>query len=270
MTALNIGVLGCAGRMGQEVCRQVLSSEELNLSAGVVSPQSRFVGADIGLILHRSEIGLKAIGDATEAIKNADVLIEFTSPLATMSYVHLAARYQKPILVGTTGLNDEQKQQIFKISKEIPLLLAANTSLGANLLSYLTELVAKTLDERFDIEISEKHHRLKKDAPSGTAIALGEAAARGRSTKLSQVAKYYRFGDAGVRKEGEIGFCVSRGGRIVGEHSVSFLGDVEEITLSHTCSDRRVFASGAVSAACWLTNQKAGFYTMRDVLNLNF
>jgi len=240
---MKIGILGADGRMGQIIAREILSKQypaELGASAG-------------------------RNGDKESAFRACDVIIDFTSAKAAPEHAALAAKYKKPLVVGTTGLGAEEEAALAAAAQKSPILYAANMSLGVNLLLALVEQAALMLGPAFDIEIFEAHHRNKIDAPSGTALALGHAAATGRGVKLKDVMILDRDGK---RKEGGIGISVFRGGDIVGEHTVTFAGLGERLDLTHKASDRALFAKGAIKAALWLKGQPPGLYSMQDVLGI--
>ncbi|HZH25771.1 MAG TPA: 4-hydroxy-tetrahydrodipicolinate reductase [Azospirillaceae bacterium] len=266
---MRVAVLGCAGRMGRMLVRAISEAPDgLVLAGGTVRSGGAGAGQDIGAIAGLPPLGLAATDDATALFAKADVAIDFTSPDATLAHVRLAAQAQVPMVVGTTGLDAGQRALVEQASRHVPIVLAANTSLGVTLLAALVEQAARTLDPGFDIEIVEMHHRRKVDAPSGTALALGAAAAAGRGVDPGQAAVRARDGLTGPRREGDIGYAVLRGGDVVGEHTVVFAGDGERIELTHKAGDRMVFARGALRAARWVRRQAPGLYSMRDVLGV--
>jgi 4-hydroxy-tetrahydrodipicolinate reductase len=266
---MRIGVLGCAGRMGRAVIGQVLAAEGCTLSGGVDRPDHPALGQDLGTLAGEDPVGMTVSDDAPALIENADVVIEFSAPDATAAHVALAAACGAGHVIGTTGLSEAQEQAIRAAARRTPIMRAANMSLGVNLLIDLTERVARALGpEAFDIEVLEMHHRHKVDAPSGTALALGQAAARGRGVDLTGVADRGRDGLTGARKTGAIGFAALRGGDVVGDHVVIFAGTGERIELAHRATDRRIYAQGAVTAARWLDGRPPGLYGMADVLGL--
>jgi 4-hydroxy-tetrahydrodipicolinate reductase len=266
---IRIGVIGCGGRMGRLLLRTVLDDPSCRLSGGVEQSRGPDLGQDLGRLAGLEPIGLKAIGDARMLVEESDAVIEFTTPEATVHHAGLAAAAGRAHVIGTTGLSETQKAAIRRASERAPIVLAANMSLGVTLLSALVEDVARSLDADWDIEILEMHHRQKVDAPSGTALALGEAAARGRGASLERLAVRARDGITGARKPGEIGFAALRGGDVVGEHRVLFAGLGERIELAHVATDRAIFARGAVKAALWGKDKKPGLYSMADVLGLS-
>jgi 4-hydroxy-tetrahydrodipicolinate reductase len=240
---LQIAVFGASGRMGRAVIAAVEASPEVAVKGTTASS-----------------------GDPAAALRGADVAIEFALPQATAASLAACVAAKRPLVIGTTGHDEAQRAQIAAAARDIAIVMAPNMSLGVNLLLKLVELTAGKLDESYDIEIFEAHHRNKKDAPSGTALALGAAAAAGRGTKLSEVAEYARNGAGAVRPRGAIGFQVFRGGDVVGDHTVTFAGAGERIELTHRAGDRMAFARGAVQAARWLVGRPPGLYSMQDVL----
>ena len=255
---VKVAVIGAAGRMGREVCRAALETEGIELVGGAVEPGVPELGADLGELCGFGTTGIPATEDPPES---AEVLIEFTTPDATLT--HLS--YGKPHVIGTTGLSEEQKREIEKAAASVPVVLAPNMSAGVNLLrEVVRELSGKLTD--YDIEVVEAHHRNKKDAPSGTALLLARAAAEGRGRDLEDVAVYGREGVA-PRQDGEIGIHALRGGAVVGEHRVTFYGLGEEVEVVHRALSRRTFADGALRAAKFAAEASPGLYSMRDVLD---
>lgn len=266
---MKIGVLGCAGRMGRAIIKEVVASDGCVLAGGTERVGHPEIGRDLGTLAGLDDLGMAVSEDANALIARADTVIEFSTIEATVRHAAIAAEHGTAHVIGTTGLDDEARNQIVDAAARTRLVWAANMSLGVNLLLGLTERVAKSLGpEAFDIEIVEIHHRHKIDAPSGTALALGEAAARGRGVALDDVADRGRDGVTGARKTGGIGFAALRGGDVVGDHSVVFAGLGERIELTHKAADRRIYARGAVHAARWLKDRPAGLYDMTDVLGL--
>jgi 4-hydroxy-tetrahydrodipicolinate reductase len=256
-----IGVLGAGGRMGAMIIREILSGQYgVGLGAAVERDGSPKIGSDAGN-------GIKITADKNAAFKDCDVLIDFSSPEATMEHVALAQQHHKPLVVGTTGLGKAQETALVEAAKKTAIFYTANMSLGVNLLMSLVEQAAAKLNAGFDIEIFEAHHKHKVDAPSGTALALARSAAKGRGVKLEEVMVAHTP-TSGARKEGTIGMSVFRGGDVVGEHTVTFAGLGERVELTHRATDRAIFAKGSVKAAIWLTGKPAGLYSMRDLLGL--
>lgn len=264
-----IGIIGAAGRMGQMNIRQVTETEGCIISGATEGPGNPALGKDAGELAGVGALGVALTDDAAAMIANVDAVIDFTVPEATVETARLAAQAGAALIAGTTGLTPEQEEEIVKAARHIPVVRAANMSVGVTLLAALTEQVASTLGIDYDIEILEMHHRHKVDAPSGTALALGEAAARGRKVVLGDVKQAVRDGYTGARTPGDIGFATLRGGDIAGEHEVIFAADGERVILSHKASSRQVFAVGAVRAALWTHNQPPGLYNMRNVLGFD-
>ena len=247
---------------------EVAATPGCKLSGGVDAPSSRELGKDIGDLAGIGAVGLAAGSDLAALFGASDVVIEFSTPEATLAHVALAAQARKPLVIGTTGLDEKGHQALEAAAKTAPILWAPNMSLGVNWLLALVEQTARRLGEDYDIEILEMHHRHKVDAPSGTALALGKAAAAGRQIDLAAKSQRVRDGITGARTRGDIGFATLRGGDNAGEHRVLFAADGEMIELAHRATSRRVFARGAVAAAQWLAGQKPGLYAMKDVLGI--
>ena len=253
-----VAIIGAAGRMGRELCRAALETEGIEPAGGTEGPNSSELGADLGELCGAGKIGVVATEVPPE---DAEVLIEFTTPEATVE--HLS--YKRPTVIGTTGLSEEQRMEVEKAAKSVPIVLAPNMSVGVNLLrEVVRDLSAKLAG--YDVEVVEAHHRNKKDAPSGTALLLARATAEGRGQDLGEVAVYGREG-VSPRKEGEIGVHALRGGAVVGEHRLIFYGLGEEVEVVHRALSRRTFADGALRAAKFLAGAKPGLYSMRDVLD---
>ncbi len=264
-----IGIVGCAGRMGQMLMRETLEGEGVSLAGGSEWSGSAALGRDIGELLGRGPLGQVVGGDARALFEASDVIIDFTTPAATLEHVALAAALGKPLVIGTTGLTPEQSARIDAAARSAAMVWAPNFSVGVNLLMALTRKVAATLDDSYDIEIVEMHHRHKVDAPSGTALGLGRAAAAGRQVALEEVWVKERDGQTGPRRSGSIGFATLRGGDVVGDHTVLFAAEGERLELTHKASSRAVFAKGAIRAARWAAGRAAGLYDMTDVLGLS-
>jgi len=266
---LNIVIPGCSGRMGQMLVREVLDTEGAALHAVTERPGHPWVGQDIGAATGLGrDLGIVVGGDPLEAVLGAHAMIDFTTPEATVAHAALAAQAKLVHVIGTTGLAPEHLARLSAAARHAVLVRAGNMSLGVNLLTIITERVARALDADFDIEIVEAHHNRKVDAPSGTALMLGEAAATGRGVSLDDVSDRARDGITGARERGDIGFHAIRGGDVVGEHDVIFAADGERIVLRHLATDRRIFARGALKAALWGRGRKPGEYAMIDVLGL--
>lgn len=266
MSQIRIAIAGASGRMGAALLKAIASHENVRLVAAFVRPQSQWLGKEVGQALGLGNVGIyySAIDKSLEC----DALIDFTNPEYTIELSHLCAQKGIAHIIGTTGLTDAQTQTIAHNAQKSAVVLSGNMSLGVNLLAALTQKVAQTLDVNFDIEIVETHHNQKVDAPSGTALLLGQAAAKGRGISLAGNTERGRDGITGARKAGAIGFASLRGGTVVGEHTVLFAGPMERIELTHKAEDRSIFAKGALHAAIWASRQKANLYDMQDVLNL--
>ncbi|MCQ2914660.1 MAG: 4-hydroxy-tetrahydrodipicolinate reductase [Alphaproteobacteria bacterium] len=254
---MKVGVVGCGGRMGQLLCAQIKKAEE-ELVGGTEIEGSPLIGTRLGdgiVYDHIRDLYLKA-----------DVVVDFSVPQVSVDNAKVAAELGKALVIGTTGLSAEQQQVIQECSQKAPIVFAPNMSLGVSLLMNLVQKAAEILDEDYDIEIVEMHHRYKKDAPSGTALAFGKAAAAGRKVSLEKAAKLGRMGTNNPRQTGEIGFASLRGGDVAGDHTIVFAGEGERVELTHKASSRLVFAKGAVRAIKWIYGKPAGLYSMQDVL----
>lgn len=263
-----IVVTGASGRMGRMLINVVNESDKARLVGAVEREGHDWVGQDLGEALGGAATGVKVTDDPLEAFASAQAILDFTAPDATLAYAELAAQARAVHVIGTTGMTEEQLAQLEPASRHAVIVQAGNMSLGVNLLTGLTRKIAAALDEDFDIEVVEAHHHHKVDAPSGTALMLGEAAAEGRGVRLSDVADRGRDGITGARKRGDIGFTAIRGGDIVGEHDVIFAGAGERIIIRHVATDRGIFARGALRAALWGQDKSPGRYDMSDVLGL--
>jgi 4-hydroxy-tetrahydrodipicolinate reductase len=263
-----IVVTGASGRMGQMLIRTILASDKARLVGCVERPGTDWIGRDAGEAMGGAAIGVVVTDDPLEAFARAQAVIDFTAPAATVQFAALAAQARAVHVIGTTGLEPEHLRAISLAAHHAVIVRAGNMSLGLNLLVRMTRLVAEALDADWDIEVVEAHHRMKVDAPSGTALMLGEAAAAGRGVALDAVRDAGRDGITGARTRGDIGFAAVRGGDIVGEHDVMFAGEGERIVLRHVATDRAIFARGALRAALWGQSQKPGEYDMMDVLGL--
>ncbi len=266
---MKIGIAGCAGRMGRMLVQTVLATDGCALAGGTEQPGRPAVGRDVTGLAGGEESGL-IVGDSSSALfEISDAVIDFTGPDATVIHAVLAAETGTALVVVTTGLTSNHMEALTVAGARAPVVQAANMSVGVNLLLGLTRQAAGLLGDDYDIEIVEMHHRHKVDAPSGTALALGAAAAEGRGVDLDTVAQKVRDGHTGPRKRGDIGFATLRGGDVVGDHSVIFAAEGERIELTHKAASRAVFARGAVRAALWIQGKEPGLYSMRDVLGLD-
>lgn len=265
---LRVAILGATGRMGQTLIRLLADTDDLVLSGAVTEPGHAALGRDAAANAGLPGAGVMLVDDPDTALAGCAVAIDFTLPAATAANAAACARCGVALVMGTTGLGPAEEQVLDKVSSKIPVVYGRNMSVGVNLLTELVRTAARTLGVDYDIEITEAHHRRKVDAPSGTALQLGEAAAAGRGRDFGEVARYARHGKTGERDSGSIGFAVIRAGNIVGDHSVMFAADEEIIELGHRALDRAVFARGALRAARWAAGRAPGRYSMRDVLNL--
>ena len=269
MPDMKIGVVGAAGRMGGTVVRQVTETEGCVVAAASEIPDSDAVGRDAGELAGIGPLGVKVIDDAAALFDQVDAVIEFSVPEATTAHARRAAAAGCIHIIGTTGLTPDQEEVLREAGEKTPIMYAPNMSLAVNILFALTRQVAGMLEDDFDIEIVEMHHRHKVDAPSGTALGLGRAAAEGRCVVLDDVGVLSREGQTGERRRGDIGFATLRGGDVTGDHTVVFAADGERLELTHKSSSRQIFSRGAVRAALWARDQKPNFYTMFDVLGLS-
>ena len=266
---LKLGILGADGRMGAAVIRAVAETDNLQLGAALTAPSSPGLGKDAGALSEIDANGIILTDDVQAGLNACDVLIDFSAPKAALKAADILSNKNtrcRAMVSGTTGFTEAENAKFDAASKELALLRAGNFSPGVTALSVLVELAAEKLGPGWDIEVLEMHHRHKVDAPSGTALLLGEAAAKGRGLNLKDAQVLSREGQTGARHESDIGFAVLRGGGVIGRHDVKLANEREMITLSHDAFDRSVFARGAVSAAIWLAEQKSGRYSMRDVL----
>ncbi|CAE6941472.1 4-hydroxy-tetrahydrodipicolinate reductase [Pseudomonas marincola] len=264
-----IAVMGAAGRMGKTLIEAVQQAQGVTLSAAVDRPDSSLVGADVGELAALGKIGVQLSGDLNSVLNDFDVLIDFTHPTVTLKNLEICRQAGKAMVIGTTGFSVEEKQLLSDAGKQIPIVFAANFSVGVNLCLKLLDTAARVLGDDVDIEIIEAHHRHKVDAPSGTAVRMGEVVANALGRDLQKVAVYGREGQTGARERETIGFATVRAGDVVGDHTVLFAADGERVEITHKASSRMTFAKGAVRAASWLQGQPAKLYDMQDVLELN-
>ena len=269
MADMKIGVVGCAGRMGRMLVREAHETAGCEVAGGIEAPGAVALGEDIGALAGLAPLGLTAGSDARALFAAVDAVLEFTTPEATAAHAALAAETGCVHVVGTTGLTTEHEAALGDAARRTAVVWAPNMSLGVNLLLRLTEQVAAALGDDYDIEITEIHHRYKADAPSGTALALGRAAAKGRGVDLDDVGVRGRDGVGAPRRRGDIGFSALRGGDIVGEHTVILAADGERLELAHRATSRQIYARGAVRAALWARDKPPGLYGMADVLGLS-
>ena len=263
-----IVVTGASGRMGQMLIKTIVASDKCMLVGAVERAGHDWVGQDVGTAMGGTPLGVAVSDDALESFSKAQAVIDFTAPAATIAFAEITAQARCVHVIGTTGFEEADLEKLAAAGRHATIVRAGNMSLGVNLLVKMTRMVAEALDADYDIEIVEAHHNKKVDAPSGTALMLGEAAAEGRGVTLADVRDSGRDGITGARRRGDIGFSAIRGGDIVGEHDVIFAGEGERITLRHMASDRALFAKGALKAALWGQGKKPGEYDMLDVLGL--
>jgi len=263
-----IAIAGAAGRMGKALIEATQKNSDASLAGAIVRPTSTLVGVDAGEFGGVGKLDVKIVGDIEQTIQNFDVLIDFSSPAATLANVKICAAHNKPIVVGTTGFSDSEKAELLSYQTQIPVLLSANFSTGVNLCFKLLDMAARVLGDEYDVEVYEAHHRHKVDSPSGTAVRMGEVLANALERDLKQVAVYGREGQIGPRPRDTIGFATVRGGDVVGDHTVMFMADGERVEITHKASSRLAFANGAVRAAVWLKKQKTGLFDMQDALGL--
>jgi len=266
--AIRIAVVGASGRMGRQLIQAVDENPASVLSGVTERPGHDWIGQDLGNCLGAVARGITVADDPLEVFATAQAVLEFTGPAATVAHAGIAAQARLVHVIGTTGMQNDDLDKIRAAARHATIVRAGNMSLGVNLLTELTRKVASALDEDFDIEIVETHHNQKVDAPSGTALMLGEAAAEGRGQPLDEVRDAAREGITGARKRGQIGFAALRGGDVVGEHDVIFAGAGERLILRHIATDRMLFARGAVKAALWGQGKPPGEYSMLDVLGI--
>jgi 4-hydroxy-tetrahydrodipicolinate reductase len=265
---MRVAIIGAAGRMGKVLIEAVCGTEGLELGAAVVEPESSLVGADAGDMIGIGKTGVKLAGSLDAVVNDFDVLIDFTFPDLTLANAGFCEANNKMLVIGTTGMSDSEKDQLALIAESVPIVFAPNMSVGVNVVLNLLRTAAATLGDDYDVEIIEAHHRHKKDAPSGTALRMGEVVADALGRDLKACAVYGREGFTGERTRKEIGFETIRAGDVVGDHTVLFATEGERIEITHKASSRMTFAKGAMRAALWLNARPAGLYDMQDVLAL--
>lgn len=264
------GVFGASGRMGQAILAASLSDGNFDIVTAITSPENKLNRQPVADSIQGLNSGLAYKSDPTaDDMSEADVIIDFTIASSASQNIQLAVEAQKPLVIGTSGLSDENRAELAEAAKVIPVVHAPNTSLGITMMKVLAEKAAKALDMSFDIEIHEAHHRSKVDAPSGTANMVIESLAAARGQTAKDVANYHRHGHIGQRPEGEIGVTVSRGGNLTCDHDINFYGNDEVLTISHRGLNRNLYAQGAIKAAKWIVGKAPGLYSMEDVLGLN-
>jgi 4-hydroxy-tetrahydrodipicolinate reductase len=268
MSDMGLIVVGTGGRMGRTLIRVIAETQGATVVGAVEQAGSPELGKDSGTLAGLDENGVSVTDDPLPLFARADGVLDFTAPAATVAFSELAAQARIVHVVGTTGLSPEDDERLVAASRHAAIIKSGNMSLGVNLLAVLVRKAAQALDADFDVEILEMHHRHKVDAPSGTALLLGRAAAEGRGIDLAEHSVRTRDGHTGARRRGDVGFATLRGGSVVGEHSVLFSGEGETVELAHRATDRAIFAGGAVKAALWGRGKKPGLYSMADVLGL--
>ena len=265
---INIAITGAGGRMGKTLIEAITNSDGIQLTAAIENPESALIGADVGELSGVGLNNIQVVGSLSDVINSFDVLIDFSTPTSTASNAEVCLAHKKKMVVGTTGLTEEQSQLVNSASQGIAICMASNFATGVNLCFKLAEIAAGVLGDDADIEISEAHHKDKVDAPSGTALSLGKVVADALDRDLDQVAVYGREGQTGQRKRSTIGFLSVRAGDVVGDHTVLFAADGERVEITHKASSRMAFAKGAVRAAKWLMEKDSGMFDMQDVLAL--
>ena len=266
---LRVAVVGAAGRMGKTLIEAVRAVPALQLTAAIDRPESTLIGADVGELAGVGRIGVNLVGDLSSVLDDFDVLIDFTHPTVTLHNLAICRQAGKAMVIGTTGFSEAERQLLVDAGQEIAIVFAANFSVGVNLCLKLLDTAARVLGDDADIEIIEAHHRHKVDAPSGTALRMGEVVAAALNRDLAQVAVYGREGQTGARERETIGFATVRAGDVVGDHTVLFAADGERVEITHKASSRMTFAKGAVRSVQWLEGKSAGLYDMQDVLDLH-
>ncbi len=263
---LRLAIAGCNGRMGQALIQAILNSTGVRVTAATVSPNSKLINTDVGTLSGCQPLHIKPVDDLKLVMDNFDILIDFTTPDATLAHLKLCQQHGKKIVIGTTGFNAEQKTVIQEMSQDMAIVFAPNTSVGVNLCYELLKKAAAVLGQDADIEIVEMHHRNKVDAPSGTALKMGETISAVLDRNLEEVAVYGRSGLTGKRDKKTIGFSSIRAADVVGEHTVIFASEGERVEITHKATNRGTFAYGAIRAAKWLDSKREGLYSMADVL----
>ena len=268
MAKIKVGIAGCLGRMGQELTKKILEDKNFIFVGGFEHKAHQKIGKKISDVTN-IQSGEVVTNNASSIFKKADVVIDFTTPQSTLSNVKIASTTKTALVIGTTGITKAQKNKIKSFSKKIPILMSSNMSIGVNLLFGLVKKAASSLGgNEYDIEIAETHHKHKVDAPSGTALSLGEYAAEGRKTSLDKSKVLDRTKNLKKRKNGDIGFSVTRGGEIAGEHTVSFISKDDRVDLVHKANNRSIFVSGALKAAIFVSKRKSGYFEMKDLLKI--
>ncbi len=265
---IKVSIMGVAGRMGQSIFRLLNAQEDIQIVGATEIEGHPAIGNDIGIVSGEEEIGVSVTSGIEESSGDADVIVDFTAPSSSMVNARFASAHGKSMVIGTTGFSQEEKNELAELSRSFPCVFSPNMSIGVNVMFEATKKIAEVLGDEFDVEIIEAHHKHKVDAPSGTALRLGEAAAEGLNRDFNSVARFERHGAIGERGEKEIGMQTIRAGDIVGEHTVMFCGAGERIELTHRALSRDNFAKGVVRAVKWISGKPAGMYTMKEVLGI--
>jgi len=268
MEKINAGVVGAGGKMGARILSLMIQDDYFRIVGASEQSGSELIGKDIGSAIGINDLNIEIKEDLARAFSEADGIIDFTTPSSTIKTVEFASKNHKVLVIGTTGFTEKEKNKIVKETKNFPCVMSPNMSVGINIMFEMSQKLTELLNDDFDIEIIESHHRNKKDSPSGTALRIAELVAQTMGQKLNDIAVYSRHGLSEGRKKGEIGIQAIRGGDVVGEHSLIFYGDGERIELTHKASSRDTFAKGAIRALKWLRGKPNGLYSMKDVLGL--
>ena len=263
-----VAVIGAAGRMGKTLIEAIQQAEGATLTAAIERPESSLIGADAGELAGVGKLGVSIVGDLNQVLDDFDVLIDFTHPTSTLGNLEVCRTAGKAMVIGTTGFSEDEKQLIARAAEQVPVVFAPNFSVGVNLTLKLLDMAARVMGDEADIEIIEAHHRHKVDAPSGTALRMGEVVADALGRNLPDVAVYGREGQTGARDRNTIGFATVRAGDVVGDHTVLFATEGERVEITHKASSRMTFAKGAVRSVVWLADRKSGLFDMQDVLSL--
>ncbi|PMH39776.1 4-hydroxy-tetrahydrodipicolinate reductase [Vibrio sp. 10N.286.49.B3] len=266
---VRIAIAGAAGRMGRNLVKATHYNVQASVGAGSERPESSLIGVDVGELCGKGNFNVELVDNLEKSIANFDVIVDFTSPASTLANIELCRQHGKKIVIGTTGFSEEEKQSIDQAAQDIAIVMAPNYSVGVNLVFKLLEKAAKVMGDYCDVEIVEAHHRHKVDAPSGTAIGMGEAIAGAMGNELNDVAVWSREGITGERTKDEIGFATIRAGDIIGEHTAMFADIGERVEITHKATNRMTFANGAIKACVWINDKSVGIYSMTDVLGLN-
>lgn len=265
---IKTAIIGACGRMGQSISSVLANDENIEITGAGELKDHPLIGVSLGEVIGNKDVLVKITDNIAKACKDAEVIVDFTSPESTLNNIEYAGKNGKSIVIGTTGFNNTERKKLENLASEVPCVLSPNMSIGVNILFEISKKVASLVGDSYDIEIVEAHHRKKVDSPSGTALGLARAVCEGIGVDLDAVARYERHGNIGERKKGEIGIQTVRGGDVVGDHTVMFLGDGERIELTHKASSRDNFSKGVLIAVKWVHGKAPGLYSMKDVLGL--